>query len=388
MFSIFCRESIIGRFLLFFLAAAILFISCEKSNVPEEEIPLRSKIAQMLVVGFRGTTPQELEQESMGAKYYIQTLGVGGVCLFNIDVPSGRTEPRNIVSPEQLRTLTAYLHSLSDTPLMISIDQEGGNITRLREDYGFPATVTAQYLGTQPVDSTIKYSHITAKTLVENLINVNFAPCIDVNVNPDSPAIGARGRSYSSDPDEVTKYAGTWIDGHHDFGILTAAKHFPGHGSAAADSHLGMTDVTNTWQEYELQPYRDLIDSGKLDMVMTSHVFNQNLDSEYPASMSKAMIDGILRKQLGYRGLVISDDLNMNAIVSHYSLEKAYELSINAGTDMLIISNNGLDAFDPELPLKAVNIIERLVNEGKISQARIDDSYQRIMVMKSKLKFR
>lgn len=353
---------------------ALLLSSC--GLAPKDEA-LRKKIAQMLVVGFDGASAEEIESESRGAKYYVQELGVGGVILFytNVQDPS---KHKNIVSPEQVFELTSYLQALSPDTLFIAIDQEGGAVIRLDPRSGFPATVSAQYLGTQGLDSTAFHARKTAQLLSDYGFNLNFAPCVDVNVNPDCPIIGKKERSFSSDPAVVAECAKIWIEEHGKLGVRSTIKHFPGHGSALGDTHLGVADVTKTWQDCELAPYRELISDGTADMVMVAHVFNDRLDPKYPASLSRKTITGLLREELGFQGLVISDDLMMKAIVDDYSFPKALELAINAGCDILILSNN-LPHSKKLSPLDAVDIIERLVRRGKISPERIDESYARIM---------
>ncbi|MGI8965125.1 MAG: glycoside hydrolase family 3 N-terminal domain-containing protein, partial [Limisphaerales bacterium] len=171
---------------------------------------------------------------------------------------------------------------------------------------------------------------------------------------------------------------------HHEHGIFICAKHFPGHGSATGDTHLGLVDVTKTWNERELIPFQRLIESDLCDVVMSAHVFNANLDSERPATLSKKVLTGILRGKLGYRGLIISDDLEMKAISAHYGLENAIQLGIEAGLDILCFGNNM--SYDPNIGEKVFGIISRLVETGAISEERIEESFQRIIATKSKIK--
>src|SRR5690606_10098573 len=167
-----------------------------------------------------------------------------------------------------------------------------------------------------------------AATLAEAGINLNLAPVVDVNVNPDNPVIGQLERSFSGDPDVVTEQAKAFIEAHHEHGVLCTLKHFPGHGSSEADSHLGFVDVTNLWSRQELEPFRNLIDAGLADAIMTAHIFNANWDSEHPATLSRAVITGILREELGYDGVVITDDMQMGAIRDFYGFEAAVVMSV------------------------------------------------------------
>jgi beta-N-acetylhexosaminidase len=367
-----------------YILASILFVllyACSSDDDPKpDDDALEKKIGQMLMVGFRGMEIDEQDQIYDD----IASGRVGGVVLFDLDVALG-FEPRNIESPQQVMNLNSQLAGLAtEHPLLISVDQEGGRVARLKEAYGFPATVSAEYLGiTNNDDTTHFYSRRIAQTLSGHGFNVNLAPVVDVNINPDSPAIGAIGRSFSDDPAIVTHHAGIFIDEHHNENLLTALKHFPGHGSATDDSHYGVTDVTDTWEEIELIPYQNLIQQGKVDMVMTAHIYNANWDLDYPATMSKNVITGILRDQLGFDGVVISDDMNMGAITDHYGLEEAIFRSIDAGVDILIFANNLV--YDELIAIKARDIILDLIEEGTITEARIQESYDRIMLLKGKL---
>src|SRR5699024_4395680 len=187
----------------------------------------------------------------------------------------------------------------------------------------------------------------------------------------------------SSDAQTVIKHASAYIETLHDYGILTTLKHFPGHGSSEKDSHKGVVDVTDTWQQKELKPYRALIDSGKADMIMTAHIFNARWDSTWPATLSRAVITDTLRHSLDFDGVVRSDDLMMGAIRREYNLHTVIEQAINAGVDLLCFSNNAV--YDAEIVPKIHQIITKLVAEGKISKDRIDRSYQRITKLKKQL---
>ncbi|MDR4987461.1 MAG: glycoside hydrolase family 3 protein [Bacteroidales bacterium] len=370
-----------NRFGKLFMVFLLLLHACTSDDAPGPAGPdLEQKIGQMLMLGFRGMAI------GPGDQIYddIASGRIGGVVLFDRDVALGFTD-RNIESPQQVLELNSQLASAAPVyPLLISVDQEGGRVARLKEEYGFPATVTAAYLGTlNNVDSTRFYGQRIATTLSTHGFNVNLAPVVDVNINPESPAIGAIERSFSEDPDLVTLHAGIVVEEHRKEQVLTTLKHFPGHGSAQADSHFGFTDVTHTWQESELLPYQNLIEQGKADMIMTAHIYNANWDADYPATMSRHVITGMLRQQLGFEGVIISDDMNMGAITDHYGLEEAIFRSIDAGVDILIFANNLV--YDELIALKATGIILDLISEGYLTESRIEESYQRIMTLKEKL---
>lgn len=340
--------------------------------------PLERKIAQMLLLGFPG---ESLEPESP-IDQAIRRYGVGGVVLFDNNIDLGVTG-RNITAPAQLKQLTTALQQASELPLLIAVDQEGGVVARLKDRYGFPPTVSANYLGQQNrLELTRSTSDSLAATLAEYGFNLNLAPVVDLATNPDNPVIALKERSFSADPALVTTHAAEFIKSHHRRHILTCLKHFPGHGSSRDDSHLGLTDVTRYWSKAELSPYRTLINQGLCDMVMTAHTFNTSIDPDYPATLSRTTIDGILRKQLGFDGVVVSDDLYMGAIIQHYSYETAVEKAINAGVDLLMVANDKL--YSPDIMHRTVELLLRLVRQGKIPQERIDQAFQRIMAIKKR----
>lgn len=348
------------------------------SSASSGEPTLEEKIAQMLMVGFRGTTLDE-------SNYIIRDIrdyGIGGVILFDRDAML-KTYGRNITSPEQLQSLTASLRSLAATPLFIAVDQEGGNVCRLKERYGFPPTVTAQYLGTlnNPAITRMCADSI-GFTLAQNGLNMNFAPVVDLNINPASPAIGALERSFSADPVVVVTHARIFVESHDKNRVATCFKHFPGHGSATTDTHLGFTDVTDTWSPVELEPYRALINEGNCRMVMSAHVFNRKIDPELPATLSRPFLTGMLREQLGYDGVVVTDDLQMQGLTQFFDYRTIVEKSIQAGVDIILVSNN-LN-YDPEITPTTISHITALIRDGKISEQRINESYRRIMIMKKR----
>ncbi|GAB6060324.1 glycoside hydrolase family 3 protein [Desulfonatronum parangueonense] len=341
---------------------------------------LEAKVGQMLMIGFRGLDVEE----TCSVIQDIRAGRVGGVIIFDYDVAL-KSRVRNVASPEQLKNLVARLHAASpDVPLFVAIDQEGGRVNRLKEIFGFPATVSKGWLGMQnDLALTGEYSRQTARLLSELGININLSPVVDVNVNPTNPVIGMLERSFSDNPQIVAQQAIAEILSHQAEGILTALKHFPGHGSSTTDSHLGFTDITQTWTEIELEPYREILNSVGTDMIMTAHVFNSALDPTWPATLSPAIMQGLLRDQMNYQGVIISDDMQMQAITDHYSLEIALEQTILAGTDIIIFGNNLV--YEDGIAQKAQEIILGLVRDGRITEARIQESYARIMRLKARL---
>jgi beta-N-acetylhexosaminidase len=362
------------------LVIATFFVPVSASQASAAGDSLDVKIGQMIMTGFRGLTvrPGSAIAED------IRTLHLGGVVLFDFDVAT-KEYGRNIASPMQLLQLTSDLQEASHIPLFIAVDQEGGTVARLKARSGFPKNVSHAYLGNVNVDDTTRYyADIMARSLSVGGINVNFSPVVDLNVNPSNPVIGKLGRSISAKPDITAHHAGLMIDAMHDWGVLSAVKHFPGHGSSRADSHMGFVDVSETWSKTELLPYRSLIKEGKPDMVMTAHIFNRGLDDALPATLSRKTIDGLLRTDLGYDGVVVSDDLMMKAIADDYGMETAIEKAVLAGIDILLFANNTY-TYEPDIARKAFSILKSLVERGVITRERIDISFRRIMKLKGKM---
>ncbi len=349
-------------------------------GTPEEEDRLDLWIGQMLMVGFRGTDPKEGDSFLQA----VRDLHLGGVVLFDRDVPT-RSPLRNIVSPQQVQKLTAQLQAVAEVPLLIAIDQEGGKIARLKARHGFSATPSQAELGRWDDQERTRSSAREVGELLASLgINLNFAPVLDLAVNPDNPIIAALERSYGADPDRVERHARWTIEEFHRAGVLSAVKHFPGHGASKEDSHLGLPDVTHLWSETELEPFRSLMSEQLPDLVMMAHLYNAQWDETYPATLSSAVITGILRQQLGFEGVVVSDDMKMGAIAQNYSLEESIELAVKAGVDILLFGNNS-SSYDPQIAQKAFNILRKLVEGGTLSRDRIQQSYQRISDLKKKL---
>jgi beta-N-acetylhexosaminidase len=304
--------------------------------------------------------------------------------LFDRDVPT-RSPLRNIVSPQQVQKLTAQLRAVAEVPLLIAIDQEGGQIARLKARHGFSATPSQAQLGRWDDQERTRSSAREVGELLASLgINLNFAPVLDLAVNPDNPIIAALERSYGAEPDRVERHARWTIQEFHRAGVLSAVKHFPGHGASKEDSHLGLPDVTHLWSETELEPFSALLSEQLPDLVMMAHLYSAQWDETYPATLSDAVITGMLRQQLGFEGVVVSDDMKMGAIAQNYSLEESIELAVKAGVDILLFGNNS-SSYDPQIAQKAVNILRDLVESGTLSRDRIEQSYQRISDLKGKL---
>jgi beta-N-acetylhexosaminidase len=373
-----------GRTLFACLAVAMLAMtavfSAPTMRKAAETDSIDIKIGQMLMVGFRGTQIGDGSPIAKG----LRDLHLGGVVLFDFDVER-KQYGRNIVSPMQLLELTNALRRRAELPLLIAVDQEGGTVRRLKEQNGFPPTISHARLGElDNADSTAYYSDMMARSLAVVGINTNFAPVLDLNTNPKNPVIGKIGRSFSADPAVVERQGEIMIQAHRELGLFCAVKHFPGHGSSRDDSHEGFVDVSDTWTESELAPFSALIRKDLCDMVMTAHIFNRALDPTYPATLSKATIDGLLRRQLGFDGVVVTDDMMMKAITDHYGLETAIENAVLAGADILLFANNSFK-FDPDIMQRAFDTLKGLVMKGTIGMERIDESWRRISALKARL---
>jgi len=335
-------------------------------------------IGQMLMAGFRGYSVDA----NSPIVQDIRDRHVGGIVLFDYDVELDKPE-RNVKNPDQVTKLNRQLQSFATIPLFVAVDQEGGKVQRLKREYGFHTTPSAQNICASGDFKVRTSGYMVGTTLSANGFNLDFAPVVDVNVNPDSPAIGKLERSFSADPQKVTRCAELFAGELKRSGVLSCLKHFPGHGSAGTDSHMGVTDVTNTWTETELIPYRELIAKGTPTMIMTAHIFNANLDPKYPATLSHKIITGILRTDLGYDGVVITDDMNMKAITEQFGQEEAIRLAIEAGADILLFGNNL--RYNPNIVKTAHAAIKQMVSNKTISQKRIEQSYKRIMRLKKAL---
>lgn len=344
-----------------------------------KDLSLKDKIAQLFLIGFHGNDCNEGSDVSN----LIRNTKPGGVILFDKDMVFNKPV-HNIKSPEQLKKLTQQLQATTEIPLFIGVDQEGGLINRLKPEYGFPETTSHKKLGAiDDLDVTKKEGELISGVLKEQGININFAPCVDLDLNAESSIIAKRERCFGSTSSQVNKHAEAYTLGHQENDILTACKHFPGHGSAAGDTHAGFVDVTETWSADEIEPYKYMINKDLCPIIMTSHIFNGNFDTTYPATLSKKTIHDLLRTEMGYDGIVISDDMQMRAISDHYGMKESLKLGLEAGLDIFCFGNNLLKE---QINLEdAINAIFELVENGEISEQRIDTSVERILRVKENL---
>lgn len=333
----------------------------------------------MIISGFRGT--------EVSSNYPVvrdlTEFELGGVILYDKDVADPALNSRNIKSPEQVKNLVSDLKSIADGTLIVGIDQEGGEVQRLRTSYGFPECPSWGSIGSQ-ADQTITrdFSASVADTLKELGINLNFAPVLDLDISP-AAFVPREGRCFSSNPESVAEHAQIFVDEHLSRKIAPVLKHFPGLGSAAADTHEGFTDISDTWSETELIPYTELLNTADIPVIMVGHCFHRGLDPDWPASMSHNIINGLLRDKMGFSGVVVCDDPMMGAIAKHFPFDVVMEKMINAGVDLFCFGNNLV--HDPDIVPRVVKTIETLIASGKITEDRIQDSLNRITALKEKI---
>ena len=345
----------------------------------EADVDLDQMIGQTIMVGFSGR--DEHDQGVSGVRDQLAKGVIGGVVLY----------PENIVSGEQLRLLTAFLtHANSKLVPFIAVDQEGGMVQRLGPRSGYARYPSARGMAREAkagtLDTARERYQAMAKELATAGINVNFGPVVDLSVNPWNTVIARRKRSFGADAETVSTLARTFITAHREANVATVAKHFPGHGSSWSDSHKTLPDIASSWTEAELQPYAALSHDGLLDMVMVGHLYHPRFSDgeKLPASLSANAIHALRADgYIGFKGVVVSDDLEMGAVSERFSLEDRVVKAINAGVDLLVLSN--VKSRDPDLGAKIHAIISDGVRDGSIPRARIQAAYRRIAALKQRL---
>lgn len=329
---------------------------------------LEEKVGQLFIV-----RPQALGGSNTkfdGAKQTgLERYHVGGVCMF----------ANNISTPKQITEYISRLQGASDIPLFIAVDEEGGRVARIANDADFNVK---KYASMQAIGSTgdTSKAYDVGQTIGAYLkkygFNLDFAPVADVNTNPQNIVIG--DRAFGSDPQLVSDMIKSAITGFHSKGVMTCVKHFPGHGDTYGDTHMSSVYVNKTWEELkecELIPFIGGIDAGT-DMIMIAHINTPNITTDgLPASLSEQLIEGKLRGELGFEGVIITDSLEMKAITSLYGSDKSAVMAIKAGADIVLM---------PEDLGKAYNGVLSAVKSGEISQQRLDESVLRILNLKQK----
>lgn len=330
---------------------------------------LRTKIGQLIACGFSGTTLTPTFQEM------VRKLKIGNFILFT----------HNIESLPQLAHLCQDLQDLAleatGYPAFITIDQEGGVVTRLPKDAANVPGAMAIAATNNPHNAFIA-GQITGRELRALGIQINLAPCVDINSNPHNPVIGVR--SYGEDKETVATYANEMIRGMQSTGTLACAKHFPGHGDTAVDSHLGLPTVNKTLEELEaleLVPFKSAIDAGVACM-MSSHILFPKIEKEnVPCTMSRTILTDILRDRLGFQGLILTDCLEMAAIQEHYGTPQGAAAAVHAGANMVFVTHS------MELCQQACDLIHTQVEDGTIPLPILEDSVRRIIHAKDHYSF-
>jgi beta-N-acetylhexosaminidase len=329
---------------------------------------LEQKVGQVFMLGFEGTTL------TPGNRALIRDLHLGGVTLF----------ARNIETTRQLARLDAELQTIADpVPLFISVDQEGGLVVRVTEGATiFPGNMAVAASGDPSLAR--KVAQASAAELLAMGINMNLAPVVDVNTNPMNPVIGVR--SFGSDPSAVGRFGDASIDGLQSSGVSAVAKHFPGHGDTAVDSHHDLPVVPHTLDRLdsiEFQPFRSAI-RADVDGIMTAHVYVPSIEPEQdrPATLSHAVLTRLLRERLGYSGLILTDALDMGAIKRDRTAAEAAVEAFQAGADVLLIA--GITGEDRVHLAEGPPALLAAVQSGRVSQERLDASVLRILEAKAK----
>ena len=342
---------------------------------------MTSLAGECLLVGFRG---DRIDSGSAIAKA-IRRRQVGGVILFDKHLATKSSE-NNIINPEQTGKLVADLKDLAQENLLVAVDQEGGAVSRFKAERGFPVSDRASLLALHAdTGATRAAASQTAKMLSDLGINFNLAPVVDLNTNPENPIIGRYGRSFGDDPHTVARHAAAWIEEHRKLGVACCLKHFPGHGSSWHDSHLGFTDISETWQKKELLPFQMLIGDGLADAVMTGHLFHRQFDPGFPATLSPAII-GLLRRELAFDGPLLSDDMQMAAVTSRFGLAEAAWRALVAGIDMVLVGNNLVEL--PDVPGQFESAVDGALRRGDLDEKRIEEARRRIRCLKQSIKER
>ncbi|MCI3918835.1 beta-N-acetylhexosaminidase [Paenibacillus sp. TRM 82003] len=328
---------------------------------------LEEKIGQLLLCGFPGTTLDEEMRE------LIAEGRIGGVILF----------ARNVATNEQVAALTESLQSTAADagvlPLLVSIDQEGGMVARLTDSVALmPGNMAIGAAGS--IDAAQEAARISGKELRSLGINLNYAPVLDVNNNAANPVIGVR--SFGETPEQVAAFGAAAIRGYREANVASTAKHFPGHGDTSVDSHLDLPVVGHDrerLEQVELPPFRRAIAEG-VDAIMTAHIHFPAFEADgLPATLSPSVLTGLLREELGFDGIIMTDCLEMEAIAKYYGTVEASVTAVEAGADIVLISHRH------ELQRGAIDAISAAVRRGRLSEARIDASVKRVLRLKAAL---
>ena len=355
---------------LFVAAALLLPVSAHAATIEQ-------MAGQMIVVGFQGDGVDDPAVEALRDELAAGRLG--GVMYLKT----------NVKTLDAVSAMNAAFRAASPDLLpFITLDQEGGAVERLTKAVGFAEIPNAAAIAkaNTPEQAEAIYAKMAA-SIADLGFTVNFGPVADINLNPNNQIIAKFGRAYGTDADTVAAYDQAFIDAHHQAGLLTALKHFPGHGSSTADSHEGFVDITETWTDQELDPYRKLIAQDYADFVMVGHLYHAGYadkGTQTPSSLSRQWISGVLRETLGFTGVIISDDLEMGAIREHYDLHDTVTLAVRAGMDVLLFSNTA--KYHAGLGQEILDILVAEAEADPDFAAMVEASYDRILALKARIR--
>lgn len=348
---------------------------------------LEEKVGQLFIIRPESLSTELTPQQAHDTTEYGVTEWTEDMALQLEKYPAGGVAifGKNISSPEQLKNFVAAMQQASSLPLFMGVDEEGGSVSRLanspafrtEEGYVLPQFKSMAEIGASGdtgAAQTVGFS--IGCYLAEYGFNLDFAPVADTNTNPDNVVIG--DRAFSSDPELVSQMVAAELDGLHSAEVLGCIKHFPGHGDTVGDTHDGYVSIQKTWDELlsaELIPFINNLDNT--DMVMVAHISLPNVTGDgLPASLSEELINGKLRGELGYDGVVITDSLAMGAIAQEYSSADCAVMALDAGVDILLMPEDYAAAFEG---------VVQAVEEGRLSMERIDESVARVLELKDQL---
>jgi len=336
---------------------------------PRDE--LAAAVGQLLLVGFYGASRSSPSARLLARQ--AQRGQVGAVFFVH----------QNVGSLAQVKGLLDLFRDGGTAPLL-AIDHEGGIVQRLTDAHGMSRLPAARDVAASlsPDEAYALYAR-AGRELAALGFDINLGPVVDIDA-PDNPAIGVFGRAYGTEPDRITAYAQAFLAGFSAAGILCAAKHFPGHGLAVSDSHEGAADISATWTEAELEPFARLIASPTAPpLMMMGHLrLDPVAPDGRPATISTPIVTGLLRRRLGYQGVVVTDDLDMKAVSDLMGRKEAVVQAIAAGCDLLMVKN--LFGYDPLLPQRAVRWVRDAIARGELSEAQVMAAAQRVRALRSR----
>ena len=334
---------------------------------------LEADVGAMLMLGFYGSTAS-----SPTARALVRGIAEGraGGAVFVRE---------NVGSREDVEGLTRLFRSVSPTPPLIAIDHEGGAVQRLAQRQGFAILPSARFVAASGSadDARLLYAR-AARELADAGFNLNLAPVVDLQ-DAENPAIGHFGRAFDADPERVAAYAGAFVDGFASANVACALKHFPGYGRAEVDSHFALPDVTRGWSQSALTPYARLIAGGQAEVVMGGHMRLTTLDDAgVPSTLSASVMTGLLRRQLAFQGVALTDDIDMAALARTYPRREAFVRAVAAGNDLVMIRN--ATPPDPHLADNAVAWMREAIARGDVRREALAASAARVRALRESLR--